>query len=136
MVITRSAEDATPRILVIDDEDDVRAVFDLALSRRGYEVVLHGDGATAVRAAAETDFRLAFVDIAMPGMDGVSVVRALREVSPSTHIVMITAFLDGALEPEDREDRVAQALALGARGCLRKPFGMDAIVKTAQYFAG
>ena len=111
MVVTELLKDATPRILVIDDEDDVRAVFDLALRRRGYDVVLHSDGAAALRAAAEGGFSLAFVDIAMPGMDGVSVVRELRQVSPGTHIVMITAFLDGALEPEHRGDRAPRARA-------------------------
>ncbi len=124
-----------PNILVIDDEDDVREVFRLALTRRGYEVAQFGDGAEALKAAAEREFKLAFVDIAMPGMDGVQVVENLRQLSPSTNIVMITAFLDGALAADEREDRVQQAMSLGARGCLRKPFGMDTIVKTAEYFA-
>jgi len=122
-------------ILVVDDEDDVREIFRLALTRKGYGVVQFGEGAEALKAAAEQEFRLAFVDIAMPGMDGLEVVENLRRVSPATNIVMITAFLDGALNAGEREDRVQKALALGARGCLRKPFGMDTIVKTAEYFA-
>ena len=122
-------------ILVVDDEDDVREIFRLALTRKGYDVVQFGEGAEALKAAAEQEFRLAFVDIAMPGMDGLEIVENLRRLSPTTNIVMITAFLDGALAAGEREDRVQKALALGARGCLRKPFGMDTIVKTAEYFA-
>jgi CheY-like chemotaxis protein len=126
---------AGPTILVVDDEDDVREIFRLALTRKGYGVAQFGDGAEALKAASEQQFKLAFVDIAMPGMDGVEVVQNLRRISPGTNVVMITAFLDGALAADEREDRVQQALSLGARGCLRKPFGMDTIVKTAEYFA-
>jgi len=133
---TAGCQDATgPKILVIDDEEDVREIFRMALTRKGYNVTQFGDGAEALKAAGEQQFRLAFVDIAMPGMDGVTVVENLRRVSPATNIVMITAFLDGGLGPEEREDRVQKAIGLGARGCLRKPFGMDTIIKTAEYFA-
>jgi len=133
---TASCQDATgPKVLVIDDEEDVREIFRMALTRRGYNVTQFGDGAEALKAASEQQFGLAFVDIAMPGMDGVTVVENLRRVSPATNIVMITAFLDGGLGPEEREDRVQKAISLGARGCLRKPFGMDTIVKTAEYYA-
>ncbi|MBM3499066.1 MAG: response regulator [Armatimonadetes bacterium] len=122
-------------ILVVDDEDDVREVFRRALTRRGYQVAEFSNGAAAVAAAEEQEFKLAFVDIAMPEMDGVEVVDHLRRVSPGTNVVMITAFLDGALAADEREDRVEKALSLGARGCLRKPFGTDTILKTADYFA-
>jgi CheY-like chemotaxis protein len=127
--------DPNPTILIVDDESDVREVFRLALTRKGYQVAPFGDGAEALQAAAEHQFKLAFVDVAMPGMDGVEVVENLRRVSPDTNIVMITAFLDGGLAADEREDRVQKALNLGARGCLRKPFGMDTIVRTADYFA-
>ncbi|MGQ9731746.1 MAG: response regulator [Candidatus Zipacnadales bacterium] len=123
-------------ILVVDDEPDVREIFRLALSRRGYDVHPFGDGAEALAAARDHHFVLAFVDIAMPNMDGVEVVRKLREISPATNIVMITAFLDGTLDTDERQDRVSQAVALGARGCLRKPFSTDTIIKTAEYFVG
>ncbi|MBM3475627.1 MAG: response regulator [Armatimonadetes bacterium] len=133
---TCDRHDATgAKILVVDDEEDVREIFRLALTRKGYEVAHFGDGAEAVKAATEQQFGLAFVDIAMPGMDGVTVVENLRRVSPTTNIVMITAFLDGGMGPEERQDRVQKALSFGARGCLRKPFGTETILKTAEYFA-
>jgi CheY-like chemotaxis protein len=134
MDVHESGKATGAKILIIDDEEDVRDIFRLALTRKGYEVVQFGDGAEALKAAAEQHFKLAFVDIAMPGMDGVEVVRGLREVSPATNVVMITAFLDGTLGADEREDRVQQAERLGARGCLRKPFGAETILKTAEYF--
>lgn len=134
MVLDVPSVPRSDKIMVVDDEPDVREIFRLALSKKGYDVVTFGDGAAAIEAAACHHFKLAFVDLAMPGIDGVAVVQELRRVSPSTNIVMITAFLDGALTAEDREDRVQRALSLGARGCLRKPFGTDTILKTADYF--
>lgn len=124
-----------PKVLVVDDEPDVRQVFELALSRNGFDVTPAESGPDALQAAEDASYDLAFVDIAMPGMDGVETLKQLREVSPRTQVVMITAFMDHGLDAGDRHDRVAQALAAGARGCLRKPFGVSTIVKTAKYFA-
>ena len=132
---TGRAANGRPRVLVVDDEPDVRQVFQLALSRRGFDVTPVESGAAALEAAADTPFELAFVDIAMPGMDGLETLQQLKVVSPKTQVVMITAFMDHGLDAGDRHDRVAKALAAGARGCLRKPFGVSTIVKTAKYFA-
>lgn len=134
-MIQRDSAASDLRILVVDDEDDVREVFRLALARKGYDVTSTDNGAEAIETAAEERFQLAFVDVAMPGMDGLETLRGLKEVSPDTNVVMITAFLDSALAPDARQDRVTDCLTSGARGCLRKPFGMDTILKTAEYFA-
>jgi CheY-like chemotaxis protein len=131
----RSPNNGRPKILVVDDEPDVRQVFELALARNGFEVTPVESGADAVAAASQVSYDLAFVDIAMPGMDGVETLKQLRAISPRTQVVMITAFMDHGLDSGDRHDRVAQALSEGARGCLRKPFGVSTIVKTAKYFA-
>ncbi len=122
------------QVLVVDDEDDVREVFRLALKRTGHEVTVAETGEAAVQEAGKLQFDLAFVDVAMPGMDGVETVRQLKVVSPETPVVLITGFVDGALAPDERQDRVTDALSLGARGCLRKPFGIDTIIKTVEYF--
>jgi CheY-like chemotaxis protein len=116
-----------PRVLVVDDEPDVRQVFQLALSRSGFDVKTVGSGPEALETAAQDSYDLAFVD-------GVETLKQLKTVSPRTQVVMITAFMDHGLEAGDRHDRVAQALSSGARGCLRKPFGVTTIVKTAKYF--
>jgi CheY-like chemotaxis protein len=121
-------------VLVVDDEPDVREIFRLALTRKGHEVTLAESGEAAVQRAAETAIDLAFVDIAMPGIDGVETLKRLRALSPDLPVVMITAFIDGGLTPDERQDRVTDALNLGARGCLRKPFGVETILKTVEYF--
>ena len=123
------------QVLVVDDEEDIREIIEWALTREGYDVTVADSGSDAVEAAAAGDFQLALIDVAMPGMDGLATLRALKEVSPATQVVMITAFLDTTMAREDRRDRLAECLAEGARGCLRKPFTTTAIVKTADYFA-
>jgi len=134
MRIREQARNADLRIMVVDDEDDVREVIRLALMRNGYDVTPFDNGADAVDAAGSGRFQLAFVDVAMPGMDGLQTLQGLKEVSPDTNVVMITAFLDGSLAPDARQDRVQDCLAQGARGCLRKPFGTETVLKTAEYF--
>ncbi len=129
-----SRESNGRRVLVVDDEEDIREIIEWALTREGYDVTLVDSGSDAVEAAGAADFQLALVDVAMPGMDGLATLRALKEVSPATQVVMITAFLDTTMVREDRRDRLAECLAEGAKGCLRKPFTATAIVKTADYF--
>jgi CheY-like chemotaxis protein len=135
VLIKNDVSKKTLQILVVDDEPDVREVFRLALKRKGHEVTLAETGESAIAQAGESQFDLAFIDVAMPGMDGVETVRQLKAVSPETPVVMITGFVGGTLAADERQDRVADALALGARGCLRKPFGVETILKTVEYFA-
>jgi two-component system, NtrC family, response regulator HydG len=122
-------------ILVVDDEADVREIFRLALTRKGHDVALASSGEDAVEHANGSCYDLAFVDVRMAGMDGVETVKQLKALHPDMHIVVITAFIDGALAPQERQDRVAEAQAAGARGCLRKPFGIETIDRTVEYFA-
>ncbi|MFQ6096530.1 MAG: response regulator [Armatimonadota bacterium] len=128
---------AVPRplkVLVVDDEDDVLEVFRLALSPHGHEVTVADNGPAAIEAAGKTSFDVAFIDIAMSPMDGLSTLSRLKAVSPETRFIMITAFYGGELSHRVRHDILSDALKLGARGCLRKPFDLDAIVRTAEYF--
>jgi CheY-like chemotaxis protein len=122
------------RVLVVDDEEDIREIIRWALTREGYEVALFDNGREAVEAAKEGRYQLALIDVAMPGMDGLTTLRALKEASPATQVVMITAFLDTTMPREDRRNRLSECLAEGARGCLRKPFTASSIVQTADYF--
>ncbi len=133
-MIVKDESRKTLNVLVVDDERDVREIFRLALSRKGHQVTLAESGEAALQRARETAIDLVFVDIAMPGIDGVETLRQLRALSPDLPVVMITAFIDGALTPDERQDRVTDAMDLGARGCLRKPFGVETILKTVEYF--
>jgi len=137
MLIREEQRNGVPAVLVVDDEQDVREIFARVLGRTGYKVVVAESGDQALLEAATQRFDLAFIDVAMPGLDGAATLRQLKMISPHTQVVMITGFVDGPiLDAGEREDRVAQAMELGARGCLRKPFGAERILRTAEYFAG
>jgi CheY-like chemotaxis protein len=80
------------RILVIDDDPSVRKAFDLALRGQGYELVLADGGEAGVAAAAERTPDLVYLDLRMPGMDGVATLRALRADGFSGPVYIATAF--------------------------------------------
>lgn len=83
----------THHILVIDDEEGVRDAFSLALSRNpDYAVATAADGAAGIARAREQRPDLVFLDLNMPGMTGVEVMRALLADDPTLRIYIVTAF--------------------------------------------
>lgn len=102
-------------VLVVDDQDDERAIQGAMLAHLGYAVVEASDGRSALRAATEHPPDLVLLDVAMPRMDGLEVCRALR-ADPRTaevRVLLFTASVVGDLE--------RMALECGADGVLAKP---------------
>lgn len=87
--------------MVDDDLDACRNLSDI-LTDQGYDVQTVGDGASALKLIRDRTFDLALLDFKLPGMDGLSLYRAIKAVSPSTVAILITAFV-GTAEPEARE---------------------------------
>jgi DNA-binding response OmpR family regulator len=104
---------ANERVLVVDDERKIREVVGSYLRRQGYQVVVSGDGESALTAMAEERPSLVVLDLVLPDMPGEEVARAIRGVS-DVPIVMLTA-------KSSENDRVA-GLDLGADDYLVKPF--------------
>jgi DNA-binding response OmpR family regulator len=100
-------------ILVVDDDLGVRVTVQKILSRSGYEVMTAGGGDEALQLAREKSFDLALIDLIMPGMDGTETMSRLREASPETVVIMLTAH--GTMES------AIEALRLGAHDYLIKP---------------
>jgi len=105
---------ASGRVLVVDDESDVRAVCKRGLSQLGYDVREAGSGAEAVALAAETPFDLVVLDFKMPGMDGLETFRAIKAQLPEVIGVMITAYA--------AVDNAVEAVNLGLSAFVLKPF--------------
>lgn len=105
-----------PVVLLAEDDEDVRALAQLALGRTGAEVVAVGDGEAAVLAAAEHRPAVAVLDVSMPGLDGYEVTRRLR-ADPATAATRIL-LLSARVAPADRE----RGVAAGADDRLDKPF--------------
>lgn len=81
-------------ILVIDDEEVIRKSFILALEGIGYNVETAESGEKGIEKAQETDFALIFLDLRMPGLDGVETLRGLWQVGQTVPIYITTAFYD------------------------------------------
>ncbi|MEO6597542.1 MAG: response regulator transcription factor [Planctomycetota bacterium] len=104
-------------ILVIEDEDDLRAGLQHNLELEGYSVDTAADGREGLRKAREGSSALILLDLMLPGMPGLEVLRHLRETGHETPIIIISA------KGQDR-DKV-QGLELGADDYLTKPFGLS-----------
>jgi two-component system, NtrC family, nitrogen regulation response regulator GlnG len=112
------------RILIADDEDSLRWVLEKGLRQAGYEVTSVKDGAAAIRAVEDEAFDLIFLDVRMPGMDGLTALGKMRERRPDACVVVITAH--GTMET------AIQAMQRGAYDYLTKPFDLDELLLLAQ----
>ena len=112
------------RILIADDEDSLRWVLDKGLRQAGYEITAVKDGESALRAFEAEPFDLVFLDVRMPGMDGLTALARLRELSPAAHVIVMTAH--GTMET------AIQAMQRGAYDYLAKPFDLDEAVLLAE----
>ncbi len=107
------------RVLVVDDEPQIRRTLEINLAARGYEVDLAHTGESALDMAARRHPDLVILDLGLPGMDGIDVVRGLRCWSTVPILVLSARETEGA--------KVA-ALDAGADDYVTKPFGIDELV--------
>jgi two-component system nitrogen regulation response regulator GlnG len=112
------------RILIADDEDSLRWVLEKGLRQAGYEVTSVKDGPGAIQAFEAEPFDLVFLDVRMPGVDGLTALARLREVRPDATVVVMTAH--GTM------DTAIQAMQRGAYDYLAKPFDLDEVVLLAE----
>ncbi|WP_084039133.1 response regulator transcription factor [Demequina sp. NBRC 110053] len=108
------------RILVVDDEDNLRTMLAAALKYEGYAVAQARDGAEGLRAVREGQPDLIILDVMMPTMDGFAMCRRLREGGDRTPIIFLTA-------RDSAADKV-EGLTIGADDYLDKPFNLDELV--------
>lgn len=108
------------RILVVDDELIVRESLIGWLKKGGYDVDSASSGAEALERLKEKEYDLVFIDIKMPDMNGIDVLKNLKESSPNTLVIMITAY--GSVET------AVEAMKLGASDYLMKPFEPEHLV--------
>ena len=117
-------------ILIVDDSVSFRQVVSLALSGAGYDVIQACDGKDALSKLDGRKLNLIVSDVNMPVMDGLSFVRAAKQLPAYkfTPIIMLTT--------EAGEDKKAEGKAAGATGWLVKPFDPDQLVATVQKVLG
>ncbi|MEE4352403.1 MAG: sigma-54 dependent transcriptional regulator [Desulfatiglans sp.] len=108
-----------PRILVVDDETAMRESLKDWLMEDGYEVGLAAGGEEAIALAREKSWEVVLLDLKMPGMDGLEVLKALKEIDPEAEILIMTAYAT--------VDTAVQAMKEGAFDYLVKPFDPDEV---------
>jgi CheY-like chemotaxis protein len=106
------------RILIADDDEDVRTILRLMLQDDGHTIQDADDGFKALKACRGQQFDLIFCDLFMPGMDGLETIRGLRKEFPQLRVVAMSggSFCDGL-------DILEVARTMGAAAILEKPFG-------------
>jgi len=101
-------------VLVVDDAEIMRTTCQRALERAGYKVITADSGDSALQALAEQPADVAVLDIRMPGLSGVELLKEIKNKWPGTEVLMMTAYADTGVAEE--------SLNLGAAGFLVKPF--------------
>jgi len=111
-------------ILVVDDLKSIRLTLGKILEDEGYTIVLAEDGYQAIEAAKQTPFDLIFMDIKMPGINGVQTFREIKKINPRAAVIMMTAY--------SVEELVREALDEGAHAVVYKPFDIEKIASITE----
>lgn len=115
------------RILIVDDEPDMRLAVRNVLRLRGYEIQEAGDGPAALEMARASRPDLVLLDMRLPGMDGIEVLEGLKKIDETVPVVMITGY--GHIQS------AVDVMKLGASEYLQKPFENAQLVETVKKFA-
>ena len=107
------------RILVVDDELSMREFLSILLEREGYQVDVAGCAEDALRQMETALFDLVLSDVQMPGLGGIELLSRIKQVSPETAVLMITAF--------SAAEQAVEAMKLGAYDYISKPFKIEEI---------
>jgi DNA-binding response OmpR family regulator len=103
-------------ILIVDDELEIREVLKEFLQLKGYAVLTAANGVEALTCLKAETLDLALIDMWMPGMNGLDILRSIRALDPSVAMIMMTGLCDAEV--------VRQALEYGAHDCLAKPLDL------------
>src|SRR5690606_24457957 len=109
-----------PRILIVEDEEKISRVLELELTYEGYETAKAFDGLDALTLFREQEWDLILLDIMLPGLSGIEVLRRIRTGDTETPVILLTA-------KDSVEDKVS-GLDLGANDYITKPFQIEELL--------
>ncbi len=116
----------TQSILVVDDDQSLREMLEILLTREGYQVALAASGPEALELFKKNDFHLVLTDIRMRPMDGLSLLKEIKALRPQTEVIMISAYAN--------QETAMEAMNEGAYDFFPKPFNnkeLKQVVKDA-----
>jgi len=105
------------KILIIDDERSIRETLEMFLREKEYEVITAKDGERGLEAIQKERLDIVILDIHLPGMDGLAVLKKIKERGENTSVIMITAYHD--------TETAMRAIKIGADEYVRKPIDVD-----------
>lgn len=108
------------KILLVDDDSELRANLKELLEDAGYNIAEASSGEEALKKAASEPFTIALLDLMMPGMDGIDTLVELRKITPRTKVIMITAFAT--------VENAVNAIKKGATDYITKPFRIEELI--------
>ena len=107
-------------ILVVDDLRNIGVTLGGVLEDKEHNVVIVEDGYQAIEEVRKTHFDAIFMDIRMPGINGVETFKEVKRIDPQVAVIMMTAY--------SVEDLVKEAIEGGAYTCIHKPFDMEKVI--------
>ncbi len=107
------------RVLIVDDEKSMRDLLTITLEKAGYDVTAAEGGEAAIEAIRKDSFDTIITDLRMPRVDGMQVLRAARDLSPETAVIVVTAVAS--------TETAVEAMKLGAYDYITKPFKLDEV---------
>ena len=120
MAVNELKKDGICRILLAEDDEDMRRFLVKALQKAGYDVVSFGNGVDAFERLKEEPFTLLLTDIVMPEMDGIELAQRTASLSPGTQVMFITGFAAVAVNQRNAAPEDAKVLS--------KPFHLRDLV--------
>jgi DNA-binding NtrC family response regulator len=123
---SKPAGQACEHVLIVDDEELIRDTLAEYLTQEGFPVTVCGSGEEALELAARQPFAVALCDVQLPGMDGIELLGRLRQLSPETGVLLITAFAT--------VENAVEAFQRGAHDYLMKPILLDEVLGKIRRF--
>ena len=111
-------------ILVVDDQFADRETLKGVLEDKGYRVATASDGAEAIEMVKSRHYDIIFLDVRLPGIDGVETFEQVKMIDPEVTVIMMTGYSE--------EDLVKRAVSRGAYTCIYKPFDMERVIELVE----
>lgn len=110
-----------PKVLVVDDEPDICEILGVFLEDNGYHFLQASDGKQVIAQVEKEKPEIVILDLAMPRMSGLEILRRIKKDSKETNVILITAYRDA--------EKIVEAFHLGADDLIFKPFSLEYLKK-------